>query len=66
MLALGVIEADIRDALAFLSGNGRLARGPDKLLPSVQTARAKRIQRAAGKPSEKPYRPEDHASEVYS
>lgn len=62
---LGVTEADIRGAIAYFSGNGYVARGPDKLLKSVKTEVARRTQADSGKSNVKKFIPEEHASEVY-
>lgn len=58
-------EEDFRDALSFLSERGILARGAAGLLGSVRTSHTKRIQKNNGRPAEKPYIPEEHATEVY-
>ena len=47
---LDIQESDIRDAIAFLRGVGKTARGPSSILASVKTAKAKRVQ-AAVKPT---------------
>ena len=43
---LDIQESDIRDAIAFLRGIGKTARGPSSILASVKTAKAKRVQSA--------------------
>lgn len=65
LVKLKAEKQDFQDALAFFSGNGKIARGPAKLLESVKVSIARRIQAANSQPSTKPFIPEDHASEVY-
>jgi len=61
MAAIGATAEDISDAVAFFSSKGRVARGPAKLLASVKTAHAKRIQsQVQATPIKEPY-----AAEVY-
>lgn len=65
LVAMNPIDEDFQDALAYLGGNGTVVRSPKSLVGSVRTAVAKRTQRQNSKPSEKPWIPEEHASEVY-
>lgn len=45
-----IIEPDLLDAVQFFRDNNKIARGPYSLRNSVQTARAKRIQKNGKKP----------------
>lgn len=65
LIAMKPTEEDFQDALAYLGGNGTVVRSPKSLVGSVRTAVAKRTQRQNSKPAEKPWIPEEHASEVY-
>ena len=47
MIKLGVIETDIKNAVAFFKGNGRVARGAAHLLNSVEFQIRKRKQSTA-------------------
>lgn len=45
-----IIEADLDDAVQFFKDNNKIARGPYSIRNSVQTAKAKRIQKNGKKP----------------
>ena len=59
----GITEAEIKDAVAYYSGNGRTARSPAQIDKSVRTAYAKRVQ--SGVKSQVVIDPREYAEEVW-